>query len=153
MTTITRLEVCPPGPTTGADVGVDLQLSTTRASRRSRAPGTSISCRGSVTSISPMPFSRRFDEWDRAPVHAAGVLANDAPRVAVAPEARDYVNIISNVKVGSEPIGGLGNDGEPFADVCATYEALDAVRQRQYRLEDLYRRVMHRTQICGDRLF
>ena len=56
-----------------------------------------------------MDFSGRFGELDRVPIRAAGVLANDDPRVAVAPEARDYVNIISNVKVGGEPIGGLGN--------------------------------------------
>jgi taurine dioxygenase len=38
------------------------------------------------------------------------VLANNDPRLSIAPEARHYVNIISNVKIDGQPIGGLGND-------------------------------------------
>jgi taurine dioxygenase len=47
-----------------------------------------------------MRFSARFGTLDRAPVQAAGVT-----------EARrnEWVTIISNVKVGGKPIGGLGN--------------------------------------------
>jgi len=108
-----------------------------------------------------MDFSRRFGELDRVPIRAAGVLANDDPRVAVAPEAREYVNIISNVKVGGEPIGGLGNyealwhsdmsynDVPPmasvlyglevppeggntsFANMYAAYDALDAATKQR----------------------
>jgi taurine dioxygenase len=47
-----------------------------------------------------MRFSARFGTLDRAPVQAAGVT-----------EARrnEWVTVISNVKVGGKPIGGLGN--------------------------------------------
>lgn len=166
MSTITRLEVHPLGPTIGADVfGVDsADLDSASFATIERAWHEHLVLRFRDQRLSDaelMAFSQRFGELDRVPIRAAGVLANDDPRVAVAPEAREYVNIISNVKVGGEPVGGLGNyeahwhsdmsynDVPPmasvlygievppeggntsFANMYAAYEALDAATQQQ----------------------
>lgn len=109
-----QLEVRPLGSAIGADVaGVDLAaLDDVAFAAIERAWHEHLVLRFRNQHLSDaelMDFSCRFGELDRVPIRAAGVLANDDPRVAVAPEARDYVNIISNVKVGGEPIGGLGN--------------------------------------------
>ncbi len=166
MSTTNRLTIHPLGPTLGADVaGVDLaslDADSFAAIERAWHEHLVLRFRGQhLTDAELMAFSRRFGELDRVPIRAAGVLANDDPRVAVAPEAREYVNIISNVKVDGEPIGGLGNyealwhsdmsynDIPPmasvlygievppeggntsFANMYAAYEALDdATKQR-----------------------
>ena len=114
MSTTTRLDVRPLGSTIGADVrGVDLAAlgaDDFAAIEAAWHENLVLRFRGqALTDAQLMAFSRRFGELDRVPMRAVGVLANDDPRVAVAPEAREYVNIISNVKVGGEPIGGLGN--------------------------------------------
>lgn len=62
-----------------------------------------------LTDLELMGFSARFGALDKVPVRAKGVLAQDDPATGVAPEARDYVTIISNVKVNGQAIGGLGN--------------------------------------------
>jgi len=114
-----------------------------------------------LTDQALMAFSRRFGELDRVPIRAADVLANDDPRLSIAAEARDYVNIISNVKVDGQAIGGLGNyeahwhtdmsynDVPPmasvlyglevppeggntsFADMYAAYDTLDDATKRR----------------------
>src|SRR5512142_1271249 len=114
MLTTNRLAIRPLGPTIGADVvGADLASLDAEgfaAIERAWHEHLVLRFRGQhLTDAELMAFSRRFGELDRVPIRAAGVLANDDPRVAVAPEAREYVNIISNVKVDGEPIGGLGN--------------------------------------------
>ncbi|HME20692.1 MAG TPA: TauD/TfdA family dioxygenase [Acetobacteraceae bacterium] len=114
MSDNTRLELRPLGSVIGADVaGVNLAaLDTADFAAIERVWHEHLVLRFRDQHLSDaelMDFSHRFGELDRVPIRAAGVLASDDPRVAVAPEARDYVNIISNVRVDGEPIGGLGN--------------------------------------------
>ena len=114
MSNTTTLEVRPLGPAIGADVeGADLAAlddAAFAAIERAWLDRLVLRFRGQhLTDAQLMDFSQRFGTLDRVPIRAAGVLANDDPRVAVAPEAREYVNIISNVRVGGEPIGGLAN--------------------------------------------
>ena len=52
-----------------------------------------------------MRFSRRFGALDRVPL---GTDQNDRSHSDVAENAREWVTVISNVKVGGKPIGGLG---------------------------------------------
>jgi taurine dioxygenase len=110
-----------------------------------------------------MTFSRRFGPLDRVPIRAAAGVIIEDPRLAVAIEAVDYVNVISNVKLNGKAIGGLGNyeaswhtdmsynDVPPmasllyaievppqggdtgFASMYAAYEALDAQTKSQLR--------------------
>lgn len=166
MSETSDLEVAPLGPTIGADVtGVDLAaLDDADFAAIERAWHTHLVLRfrgQTLTDQELMAFSRRFGELDRVPIRAADVLANDDPRLSIAAEARDYVNIISNVKVDGQAIGGLGNyeahwhtdmsynDVPPmasvlyglevppeggntsFADMYAAYDTLDeATKQR-----------------------
>lgn len=114
MSDVSTIEVRPLGPTIGADVeGVDLaglDDATFAAIERAWLDHLVLRFREqTLTDASLMAFSRHFGPLDRVPVRAAGVLGNDDRRVAVAPEARDWVNIISNVKVEGKPIGGLAN--------------------------------------------
>lgn len=62
-----------------------------------------------LTDIDLMNFSRRLGTLDRIPISAAAVPMIDDPRLAVAPEAVEYVSVISNVKIGGKAIGNLGN--------------------------------------------
>jgi taurine dioxygenase len=108
-----------------------------------------------------MAFSRRLGKLDRVPIRAAAVAMTDDPRLAVAPDAVDYVNVISNVRLDGKAIGGLGNyeanwhtdmsynEAPPmasllyaiavppeggntgFASMYAAYEALDAQTRAQ----------------------
>ncbi|WP_421999639.1 TauD/TfdA dioxygenase family protein [Reyranella sp.] len=50
-----------------------------------------------------MRFSRLWGELDRVPIGTGAEKVN-----GIAAEARDWVTVISNVKVGGKPIGGLG---------------------------------------------
>jgi taurine dioxygenase len=109
-----QLDIRPLGSTIGADVaGVNLAaLDATAFAAIERAWHDRLVLRfrgQSLTDAELMDFSRRFGQLDRVPIRAAEVLANDDPRLSIAPEARDYVNIISNVKIDGKPIGGLGN--------------------------------------------
>src|SRR4051794_18811289 len=108
------LAIRPLGATLGADVvGVNLtSLDASVFAAIERAWHDHLVLRVRDQNLSDrqlMEFSRRFGQLDRVPIRAADVLANDDPRVSVAADARDYVNIISNVKVDGRPIGGLGN--------------------------------------------
>ena len=114
MSDTTQLEVRPLGPTLGADVtGVDLAAlddAEFAAIERVWHDHLVLRFRGqTLTDQALMAFSRRFGELDRVPIRAADVLANDDPRLSIAADAREYVNIISNVKVDGQAIGGLGN--------------------------------------------
>lgn len=59
-----------------------------------------------IDDASLMAFSARFGALDRAPIPAVGFDRTDS---ALAPEVRDWVAVISNVKRDGKPIGGLGN--------------------------------------------
>ncbi|MBS0517384.1 MAG: TauD/TfdA family dioxygenase [Proteobacteria bacterium] len=59
-----------------------------------------------IDDSSLMAFSARFGALDRAPIPAVGFDRTDS---ALAPEVRDWVAVISNVKRDGKPIGGLGN--------------------------------------------
>ncbi|MGE0221816.1 MAG: TauD/TfdA dioxygenase family protein [Acetobacteraceae bacterium] len=81
-----------------------------------------------------MAFSQRFGQLDRVPVRAAGVLANSDPLVAVAPEAQEWVNIISNVKVDGKAVGGLANlEAHWHSDM--TYNEIPPKASALYALE------------------
>jgi taurine dioxygenase len=56
-----------------------------------------------------MRFSARFGELDKAPIRAAGMAITHDPRLDVAAEAREFVTVISNVKIKGKAIGSLGN--------------------------------------------
>lgn len=56
-----------------------------------------------------MRFSARFGQLDKVPIRAADVVMTHDPRLDIAPDARDYVTVISNVKIDGKAIGGLGN--------------------------------------------
>jgi taurine dioxygenase len=62
-----------------------------------------------LSDVDLMNFSRRFGALDRVPVRAAGQASTDDPRLLVAPEALEFVTVISNVKIAGKSIGGLGN--------------------------------------------
>jgi len=114
MSDTLSLAIRPLNAALGADVeGVDLAAlddATFAAIERAWLDHLVLRFRGQqLTDAQLMDFSRRFGELDRVPIRAAGVLSEDDPRVGVAPEAREYVNIISNVRVGGQPIGGLAN--------------------------------------------
>jgi taurine dioxygenase len=114
MSEAVNLDVRPLGATLGAEVdGVDLARldeAGFATIERSWHEHLVLRFRGQqLTDRQLMEFSRRFGQLDRVPIRAADVLANNDPRLSIAPDARDYVNIISNVKVDGKPIGGLGN--------------------------------------------
>ena len=56
-----------------------------------------------------MRFSARFGLLDRVPVRAAGTVMTHDPRLDIAPEASEYVTVISNAKIDGKAIGALGN--------------------------------------------
>jgi taurine dioxygenase len=56
-----------------------------------------------------MNFSRRFGALDRVPIRASSQVSTEDPRLAIAPEAREFVTVISNVKIDGKSIGNLGN--------------------------------------------
>jgi taurine dioxygenase len=114
MSDTVRVAARPLSPSLGADIdGVDLAKlddADFTAIEHAWHDHLVLRFRGqSLTDRQLMDLSRRFGQLDRVPIRAADVLANDDPRVSVAADARDYVNIISNVKVDGKPIGGLGN--------------------------------------------
>lgn len=65
--------------------------------------------RQQLSDLDLMQFSRRFGALDPVPIRASDVMDHTDPRLAIDPEAREYVTIISNVKVDGMAIGGLGN--------------------------------------------
>jgi taurine dioxygenase len=62
-----------------------------------------------LSDVDLMNFSRRFGALDRVPIRAAGQAITDDPRLSIAPEAREFVTVISNVKIDGKSIGNLGN--------------------------------------------
>lgn len=63
----------------------------------------------SLTDVDLMNFSRRFGTLDRVPIRAANVAMTDDPRLAIHPDAVEYVSVISNAKIEGKAIGSLGN--------------------------------------------
>ena len=118
-----------------------------------------------LSDVDLMNFSRRFGALDRVPIRALGQAATDDPRLSIAPEALEFVTVISNVKLDGKSIGSLGNyeshwhtdmsygDVPPmasvlygievppsggntsFANMYAAYEGLDA--ETRQRISDL----------------
>lgn len=106
--------VRPLGAVIGADIeGVDLAAlddATFRVINDAWLDHLVLRFRGqNLTDVDLMNFSRRFGELDRVPIRAAGQVMTDDPRLSIAPEAREFVTVISNVKIGGKAIGGLGN--------------------------------------------
>ncbi|HTB45018.1 MAG TPA: TauD/TfdA family dioxygenase [Acetobacteraceae bacterium] len=62
-----------------------------------------------LTDVDLMNFSRRLGQLDRVPIRAAAQDPTDDPRLSIAPEAKEYVSVISNVKINGKSIGNLGN--------------------------------------------
>ena len=110
----TSLTVKPLSDALGADVeGVDLaRIDAATFAQISRAWADHLVLRfrrQRLSDVELMAFSRRFGELDRVPVRASNVMAVDDPRIVIDPAAREYVTVISNVKIGGVAIGGLGN--------------------------------------------
>ncbi|MDQ2763002.1 MAG: TauD/TfdA family dioxygenase [Pseudomonadota bacterium] len=114
-----------------------------------------------LSDVDLMNFSRRIGKLDRVPVRAAGLPMIKDPRLEVAPEAAEYVSVISNAKLDGKAIGSLGNyeshwhtdmsynDVPPmasvlygiqvpptggntsFANMYAAYDALDAATRQR----------------------
>ena len=108
------VRIRPLGAAIGADIeGVDLAgLDDTTFAAIERAWGEHLVLRfrgQTLTDVDLMNFSRRIGTLDRIPIRAAGVSMTDDPRLAIAPEAVEYVAVISNVKLDGKAIGGLGN--------------------------------------------
>jgi taurine dioxygenase len=61
-----------------------------------------------LNDIELMNFSRRFGKLERVPPGAAELLTTDDPRLAIGPQARDFVGVVSNARIDGRPIGGLG---------------------------------------------
>lgn len=113
-TAATSLTVKPLSDALGADIsGVDLaRLDDAAFAQIARAWADHLVLRfrhQQLSDIELMTFSRRFGALDRVPVRANDVMDIDDPRIAIDPAAREYVTIISNVKIGGMAIGGLGN--------------------------------------------
>lgn len=167
-TTLTRgdVRVHPLSEQIGADVeGVDLAAlddTSFAAIEQAWMRHLVLRFRGqSLTDVDLMNFSRRFGALDRVPIRAAGLPMTDDPRLAIHPDAVEYVSVISNAKIGGKSIGSLGNyeshwhtdmsynDVPPmasilygievpptggntsFANMYAAFESLDAETQRQ----------------------
>ena len=108
------VRIRPLGAAIGADIdGVDLaRLDDTTFAAIERAWGEHLVLRfraQTLTDVDLMNFSRRIGTLDRIPIRAAGVPMTADPRLAIAPEAVEYVAVISNVKLDGKAIGGLGN--------------------------------------------
>ena len=114
MTAATGLVVTPFPVGVGADVsGVNLARPTdaeAKAIEQAWHRHLVLRFRGqTLTDPELMAFSRLFGPLDRVPIRAAGVVDIHDTRTGVAPEAQEWVNIISNVKIDGIPIGGLAN--------------------------------------------
>lgn len=110
----TSLTVKPLSDALGADIeGVDLaRIDAATFAQIERAWADYLVLRfrrQRLTDVDLMAFSRRFGELDRVPIRANDVMAVHDPRIVIDAAARDYVTIISNVKIGGMAIGGLGN--------------------------------------------
>lgn len=113
-TATTTIRVRPLGAAIGADIeGVDLAaLDDDDFARIARAWADHLVLRfrgQKLTDVDLMQFSRRLGALDRVPIRAAGVVMAADPRLAIAPEAAEFVSVISNVKIDGKAIGGLGN--------------------------------------------
>lgn len=110
----TVLKATPLGEAIGAEIeGVDLASLDDAAFaqiERAWADHLVLRFRGQkLSDLDLMRFSRRFGALDRVPIRASDVMDHTDPRLAIDKEAREFVTIISNVKVDGVAIGGLGN--------------------------------------------
>ena len=81
-----------------------------------------------------MRFSARFGQLDKVPIRAAGQAMTHDPRLDVAPEAREYVTVISNVKIDGKAIGSLGN-AESFWHTDMSYNPEPPTASALYAIE------------------
>lgn len=108
------MRVTPTGDALGADIqGVDLaQLDDAAFARIEEAWHEHLVLRfrgQSLNDMDLMRFSERFGRLDKVPIRAAETVMTFDPRLDIAPEARNYVTVISNVKIDGKAIGGLGS--------------------------------------------
>ena len=110
----TSARIRPLGTAIGADVE-DVNLAALDdanlvAIQRAWAEHVVLRFRGQkLTDVDLMNFSRCLGTLDRVPIRAAGVAMTDDPRLAIDPEAVEYVSVISNAKLDGKAIGSLGN--------------------------------------------
>ena len=113
--TMETLKVKPTGAALAADIeGVDLAGEvddvTFAAIERAWAEHLVLRFRNQkLTDGELMKFSARFGKLDKVPIRTADVADTNDPVLDIAPEAREYLTIISNVAVAGKAIGGLGN--------------------------------------------
>lgn len=110
----TGIHVRPLGAMIGADVeGVDLAAlddATCAVIAQAWAANLVLRFRDQkLSDVDLMNFSRRIGKLDRVPIRRAGVSMTDDPRLAIVPEAVEYVSVISNAKLEGKAIGSLGN--------------------------------------------
>jgi alpha-ketoglutarate-dependent taurine dioxygenase len=110
----TKFDIKPSGAALGADIdGVDLRRlddDDFAAIEQAWHDHLVLRFRGQqLDDVQLMRFSARFGQLDRVPIRAADTEMTDDPRLSIAPEAREFVTVISNVKIGGKAIGGLGN--------------------------------------------
>jgi taurine dioxygenase len=134
-----NLAIRPLGSVIGADVeGVDLAAlddATFAAIEAAWLDHLVLRFRGQALSdVDLMNFSRRFGQLDRVPIRAAGQPMTDDPRLSIASEAREFVTVISNVKIDGKAIGGLGNY-ESHWHTDMSYNDLPPIASVLYGLE------------------
>lgn len=88
----------------------------------------------SLDDLALMRFSARFGRLDRVPIRAAETAMTFDPRLDVAPEAREFVTVISNVKIDGKAIGGLGNY-ESHWHTDMSYNDLPPIGSALYAIE------------------
>lgn len=135
---LTSLSIRALGATIGADIEsvdlAELDNETFAAIEKAWADHLVLRFRDQrLSDLDLMKFSRRFGVLDRAPIRAAGQEFEDDPRHAVAPEAAEYVIVISNVKIGSKAIGNLGN-GESQWHIDISYNEIPPMASALYAI-------------------
>jgi taurine dioxygenase len=113
-TVMQDLRVVPSGAGLGADIqGTDLARLDDAAFARIDAAWRDhlvLRVRGqTLDDVQLMAFSARFGQLDKVPIRAAGAPTTSDPRLDIDPRAREYVTVISNVKIDGKAIGNLGN--------------------------------------------
>ena len=155
----TQIRVRPLSTGIGADIeGIDLgELDDTSAATVEKAWADNLVLRfrhQQLTDVDLMNFSRRLGTLDRVPIHAAGQDIIDDPRLAIAPEAREFVVVISNAKMNGKPIGSLGNyeshwhTDMSYNDVPPMASALYAISRTSHRRQHILRQHVCRLRLA-----
>ncbi len=131
-----RLWIQPTGAALGADVhGVDLSKPVDDATfavvEKAWAEHLVLRFPGQRLSDDDlMGFSARFGELDRVPLPSAGQVYDSG----VAPHAREWMTVVSNIRVAEKLVGGLGNS-ELVWHTDMSYQPLPARASLLYALE------------------